>query len=142
MKFDFTQLYAEVDTDFDLSHMILRPLRLELDSLGKNILPLALKLKSDDFTLKFIISATRKSSVLKVKGPLFLYKRKHVEFSLFIPYAEFGSFIERIEYVLLQISTGIKSVLFQYEVDDDGIDAKVQKIFALVKENPMAFEYK
>ena len=141
MKFNFTQIYAEVDTDFDLSHMILRPLRGELDSLGMNIPLFANKLNAEEFTLTFIISATRKSNALDVKGPLFLYKRKQVEFSLFIPYVEFENFFKRIEYVLLQVLMGIKSVLLRYDVDVEGIDSKFQKISSLVQENPKAFEY-
>lgn len=142
MKCNFTQIYAEVGAAYSLSHMLLNPLQQRLDALGKYIPLLGDKLKSDDFVLNFIISATRKNDSMYTKGPSFLPKRKRVEFSIFIPYREIIDFGERIEYVLGQLANGIKAVLEKYEVDTSGVDECVQELIVLAKQSPLDYQYR
>ena len=141
MKCDFTQIYAEIGAAYSSSHMLLNPLQQKLDALGKNIPFLAEKLKADDFEINYIISATRKFDSMYTKGPLFLHKRKRVEFAIFVPYREIADFGDRIGFVLRQVAAGIKAILEKYSIDNSGVDGCVEEIIALVKQRPLDYQY-
>ena len=141
MKCDFNQIYAEIGADFNLSHMLLRPLRVKLDALGKDIPFLAEKLKAEDFVIDYVISSKRAIDATYIMGPTYLRKRQRVEFSIFIPYREIADFGERIEYALGQVAVGIKLVFEKYGVDSSGVDECVKEMIALAKQSPKDYEY-
>ncbi len=141
MKYDFTQIYAEVGVSFKLSHMLLNPLLAKLESLGKEIPFLAEKVKAEDFVLDFIISSKRGIDATYIMGPNYLRKRARVEFSIFVPYRQIADFGERIDYVLGQVAVGIKMVFDKYGVDSSGVDGCAQQMIALARKSPKDYEY-
>jgi hypothetical protein len=141
MKFDFAQLYSEIGTDFNLSGMLLKPMRAKLDALGRSIPVLAEKLQADDFVIDFMISARRAARETTIGGPRYLRKRQRVEFSILIPFRDIADFGERVDYVLGQVALGIKLVFDKYGVDNGGVDACAQEMIALAKADPKAYQY-
>ena len=140
MKSQFTQIYAEVGVAFDLPHLLLKALRAKLDALGKTVPVFAKRFKTDDFVIDYIISATRRSGDLHVKGPGFLRKRPRVEFSIFIPYVEIADHGERMAYVLDQVGAGIREVLERYGVDSSGVEDCVREMIALVQSGSQDYQ--
>ena len=141
MKFDFSQIYPEIDTDFDLSGMLLELLCERLDSLQKEINHYNKKFQGDDYSIVFIISATRNKVSLETKGPRFLRKSREVEFALHIPYKEIKDFDAKVSYVLNHIAQGIIFVLKKYESDPTGIEETIQDVIKTVRNSGEKYRY-
>ena len=136
MKFSFGQIYPEVGARFSLPGTLLTLLRSRLDELQKEIKHFKNKFPEDDFSIVFIISATRKKDRVEAKGPTYLHKRREIEFAVHIPYKEMPEFDEKISYVLNQIAEGIISVLNKYKTDSSGIKEVIQDVVRIVQQNP------
>ncbi|HGA4729071.1 TPA: hypothetical protein ACISU1_004442, partial [Salmonella enterica subsp. enterica serovar Wangata] len=96
--------------------------------------------KTDDFSIIFVISATRKSETLNVKGPTTKSKDKETYFSLFIPYREFSVFTIQISYVLDNIAEGIIFVLDKYKTDSSGVKESISEVKALIESDPEKYQ--
>ena len=140
MKCDFTQIYAEVGTSYNVSYKLWRPLEIRLDALGKNIPILAEKLKTEDFVIDYILSAKRAIDSTYIMGPIFLRKRHRVEFSIFTPYRDIDDMVDRVEYVLAQLAVGIKLVFEKYGVDHTGVDDCISEVVELIRHDPLEYE--
>jgi len=99
------------------------------------------KFRGADFSLGFVISATRKRDTFVIDGPIFLKKPKGVDFIFPIPYRQIENTQERIDYVLDHIAEGIVNVLRKYDVPDSGIAQAVKEVANTVRDNPKEFEY-
>ncbi|WP_010504042.1 hypothetical protein [Paenibacillus elgii] len=143
MNIDFTQLYYEPGTRFDsITPMILDLLYERLDALKVSIPHFEEKLKDENYSLVFIISATKEKTTLEVRGPNILRKSKDVEFALHIPYKEVVNFTDQVAYVLDFIAEGIVWVFEKYAISSSGVAEAVESVARTVQENPEAFQYK
>lgn len=142
MNIEFGQIYVELNTDFDLPSFLLKKLREELDSLGKDISHFNAIFKHSDFKLVFIISATRKNDELNVKGPTLVRKNPAAEFVIFIPYKEIVEFVDKVSYVLPYVAEGVAFVFNKYKEDSSGVEDAVHKVIAAVNNDPEAFQRK
>lgn len=81
MKVYFSQIYLEGEnTTFPITNTIIHLLSIQLDKLNKNLNHYEKLFKTDDFSIIFVISATRKSETLNVKGPTTKSKDKETYF--------------------------------------------------------------
>lgn len=139
MKISFTQIYAEVGTSFGLSGALLTVLAKRLNGLKKDIPSLREKRGWKDFTIVLIITATRKSDELQVKGPLWLRKTPVVEFAVHIPYREFACLEEQVAYVLHQLGQGLVSLFDKYGGDSTGLADVFAQVTQVVENDPPAY---
>ncbi|WP_175691756.1 hypothetical protein [Burkholderia anthina] len=100
MEIGFGQIYPEVGAFFDFTNTVLVELNEGINSLKISFAHYIKLFSSDEFSVVFIISATKKSDALSVKGPTTLMKKKRVEFVLHIPYRKFESFSDQMDYAL------------------------------------------
>lgn len=121
MNIQFSQIYAEVNTSYDITNTILAPLRNYLNGLDKNINHYEKLFLTDDYSVIFIILATRKNNEIIVKDPTPLSKKKQVEFVIFVPYKEISSFTDQMSYILDCIAEGIIFVFDKYKTDPSGV---------------------
>ena len=139
MNIEFGQIYAEIETDFYFAATLLAYLEGRLDALHKKLLYYEKKYGNSDYTLAFIISATRKNTEMQARGPTVLRKSPTIEFVLYIPYQEFGDFEEAIEYALKQVAIGIVQVFERYKTPTDGVIEAIDEVIAMVKRNPQHY---
>ncbi len=141
MKIYFSQIYLEgEDTTFLVTNTLIHRLSNQLDKLNKKINHYEKLFKTDDFSMIFVISATRKNEVLTVKGPTTKSKNKEIYFSLFIPYQEVNSFTEQTSYVLDYIVEGIISVLNKYKTDPSGVKEAVEAVKKMIMDDPEKYQ--
>ncbi|CNC63846.1 Uncharacterised protein [Yersinia pseudotuberculosis] len=139
MNIQFSQIYAEVDTSYDITNTVLTPLRHYLVMLNKNIMHYNKLFNADDYSIVFIISATRNDKEL-VKGPTTLSKKKKVEFVIFIPYKELKTFAEQMSYVLDYIAEGIIFVFNKYKTDPSGVKEAVEEVKKMIMDDPDKYQ--
>ncbi|MDN7225418.1 hypothetical protein QZL56_19505 [Providencia stuartii] len=139
MKILFSQIYAEIDTSYDITNSVLIPLKNNLDALDKNIIHYEKLFKTNDYSVVFIITSTRGNSPL-VKGPTTLSKKKKVEFVIFIPYKESTSFTERICHAIDYIEKGIIFVFDKYKSDSSGVKEVFEELKALIINDPEKYQ--
>jgi len=142
MNIYFGQISSVPGADFGLSGMLLKLLRERLDGLHKEIKFFKDKFKGEEFSIVFIISATRDKTSVEAKGPAYLRKKKEIEFAVYIPYKEITDFNEKVAYVLNHLTQGIISVLNRYETDSTGIEETIREVVRIVQADPDAFQYK
>ncbi len=139
MNIEFGQIYVELDTDFDLPSLLLKRLREELDVLGKEISHFNRIFKNADFKLVFIISATRKTDELNIKGPNLVRKKPAAEFVIFIPYKEIVDFVDKVSYALPYVAKGVIFVFNKYKTDSSGVEDIVRNVIVEVRDEPEKF---
>lgn len=110
MKFYFTQIYAEPGAAFHFSAEFLSLMVEELDALCLSF-P---KFEQRYSTFVVIITATRRSEKLEVKGPIYLRKRPEIEFALWVPFRQIDSPIERCIYVAKYVGAGVMELCNRY----------------------------
>jgi len=139
MNIEFGQIYVELNADFDLPSLLLKRLREELDALGKEISHFNTIFKNSDFKLVFIISATRKTDELNIKGPTLVRKKPAAEFVIYIPYKEIVDFVDKVSYVLPYVAKGVVFVLNKYKKDSSGVEDVVRNVIVAVRDEPETF---
>lgn len=139
MNIQFSQIYAEVNTSYDITNTVLIPLTNRLDSLNKGIIHYENLFHSIDYSIVFIISATRQDKEL-VKGPTTCSKKKKTEFVIYVPYKEFKEFTEQIYYILDYIAEGIIFVFNKYKTDSSGIKDAVEEVKVLIANSPEKYQ--
>ncbi|WP_083214539.1 MULTISPECIES: hypothetical protein [Burkholderia cepacia complex] len=136
MKISFGQIYPEVGASFDFTNTVLAELNDGINSLKGSFSHYAKLFSGDDFSVVFIISATKKSDALSVKGPTTLAKKKRVEFVLHIPYKQFESFSDQMDYALNFIGCGIKSTFDKYNSDSSGVVEIINRTKDVIRADP------
>lgn len=142
MKISFTQIYVELNTSFDLSGGLLQLLAGQLNLLKKEISALQKKFEGKDFTLAFIITATRQSDDVQVKGPTWVRRMSRVEFAVYVPAREFSIFEEKIEYVLAKLAQGVIATFERYGSDSVGMQDVFAKVAVEARGNPALYRSK
>lgn len=141
MNIYFSQIYLEgEDTTFAVTNTLIHRLSQRLDVLNKKINHYDKLFKGEDFSVVFVISATRKKNTLEVKGPTTYSKDKETSFSLFIPYQEISSFIEQMNYVLDYIAEGIIFVFNKYKTDPSGVKEAIEEVKKLIAADPEKYQ--
>ncbi|MFL6463706.1 MAG: hypothetical protein ACJ73N_04770 [Bryobacteraceae bacterium] len=142
MRIALASVYNEVGTSFHLPHLVVKVLRERLQQLlaSTEILEFNEKFRTGDFSVGFIISATRKKETFTVEGPIFMKKPKGIDFIFLIPYKQVPDLNERIDYVLGYVAEGIVQVLRRYNAPDPGITDAVRNVAMFVHQNPKQFE--
>jgi hypothetical protein len=135
--------YDEVGTSFRLSHLVVKALRDKLREVfsSTEIQEFNERFHGQDFSVGFVISATRKSDNLEVDGPIFMKKPKGVDFIFRIPYREVPEMQARIDYVFDNLADGITAVMKKYGAADPGVARAFKDVADAVRGNPKAFEY-
>jgi hypothetical protein len=143
MRIALASVYEEVGTSFHLSHLVVKFLREKLQELFNSleISEFSEKFGGNDFSLGFIISATRSSESLIVNGPVIMKKPKAVDFVLLIPFRQISDSQEKIDYVLTHITDGVEQVLRRYNAPDPGVAETVKNVATTIREDPQKFEY-
>ncbi|MGS0897314.1 hypothetical protein ACVBGC_33055 [Burkholderia stagnalis] len=136
MKISFGQIYPEVGASFDFTNTILIELSEGLNGLGGSFFHYEKLFSGDDFSVVFIISATKESEKFFVKGPTTLAKRRRVEFVFHIPYKEFDKFSDQMDYAFDFIGGGIKSVFDKYNKESNDVAGAISKIKGAIHEDP------
>ncbi|WP_249744642.1 hypothetical protein [Burkholderia pyrrocinia] len=136
MKISFGQIYPEVGVSFDFTNTVLAELNEGINSLEGSFAHYVKLFSGDDFSVVFIISATKKSDILSVKGPTTLAKKKRVEFVLHIPYKQFESFLDQMDYALNFIECGVKSTFDRYNSDSSGVAEMVSRTKDAIRADP------
>lgn len=130
-----------MDTSYSLHHTLLKQLAEKVTSLNVSVDFFRHKLLVDDFTLYAVISATRKSAAVDVKGPIFLKKDKAVELVLHIPYVNIEEFSERVVYALRNSELGLSNVFEKYELDVSGMKKVFDAIVLEFRSNVKKYTY-
>jgi hypothetical protein len=143
MKIALMSLYEEVGTSFRLSHLVIKALRDRLREVlsSTEIQEFNDRFSGQDFSVGFVISATRKSDTLIVDGPILMKKPKGVDFVFRIPYKNLTEVHEKVDYVFGNVAEGIAAVMKKYGVPDPGVAQAVRAVADAVRENPKTFEY-
>lgn len=143
MKIALMSVYNEVGTSFKLSHLVLKALEQKLRELfaAVEIPELSEKFRGQDFSLGFVISATRENDCLRVDGPKFMKKPKAADFVFLIPHKEISDVQARIDYVFNNLTDGIAQILDRYKVADPGVGKVIRNVATMVHENPKEYEY-
>ncbi|WP_321790358.1 hypothetical protein [Burkholderia pyrrocinia] len=136
MKISFGQIYPEVGASFDFTNTVLAELNEGINSLGANFAHYIKLFSSDEFSVVFIISATKKSDGLSVKGPTTLAKKRRVEFVLHIPYRQFESFSDQMDYALNFIGDGVRSIFEKYNSDSGGVAEIIDRTKNVIRADP------
>jgi hypothetical protein len=131
MKFAFTQLYPEPDTDFDLSSRSLRCLSEHLNAEERSLAHFTKIFKGEEYRLVSVISATRNRETLEVKGPVYLRAQCAVEFYLWLPYRKLD-FVKRVHFVFSSITEGLIQILSKYHGNPAGIKNAVDSAITTV----------
>lgn len=119
MDIDFTQIYLESDAVYALPVAYLRKLKSFLNRQSLKIGFFKKKFDWDNYecTLVFMISATRKSDVLEIKGPSYHKKGRAVEFAIYIPYRDFSDEHQKFIYVARYLRQAAIEILHKYKTD-------------------------
>ncbi|WMY92608.1 hypothetical protein [Snodgrassella communis] len=139
MKINFIQVYAEIDTSYDITNTVLIPLKKYLNGLNKSVVHYDKLFKTDDYRIVFYISATREHKDF-VKGPKTYSKQKKVEFFIFLPYKEFDIFTQQMNYILDCIGQGIIFVFKKYKTDPTGVEEVMDKMKTLITSDPEKYQ--
>lgn len=135
----FSQLYAEVDTNYSITNTVFYKISNRIDKLHRSFKHYEKLFKGDEFSIVFVISATRENKEL-IKGPLTISKEITSYFSIFIPYKKFDLFSEQMSYILDYIAEGIIFVFNKYKTDPSGVKESIEKVKKLIADDPEKYQ--
>ncbi|EBP9775095.1 hypothetical protein AH835_21380 [Salmonella enterica] len=141
MNIYFSQIYLEgEDTTFPITNTLIHLLSHQLDSLDKKIKHYEKLFKGDNYSITFVISATRKDDKLNIKGPTTKSKDKETYFSLFIPYKDIDSVTDKIMYALNYIEEGVIFVFNKYKTDSSGVKEAMESVKKIFMDDPEKYQ--
>lgn len=139
MRILFSQVYAEVNTELRVTNTLLNEVSSRLNSFGYEFNHYQKLFNGDDYSIVFVISATREKKDL-VKGPLTISKDRKVYFTIFNQYKESLSFVDEMTYVLDNILKGISLVFNKYGTDLFGVNESIDEVKKLLIDNPEKYK--
>jgi hypothetical protein len=138
MKVYFTQTYADVGVNFDISHKVTSELtdRVNKELVDENVFELK---HGEDYKLGFVMSAKKGIDDTVIKGPSISGRYKTVEYILYLPYEKVMESPDRLRTILCYVSKGVTSVLSSYIPTSRRIEVLLSDLIREISEN---LEYK
>lgn len=142
MNIDFTQMYVEPGSYYNIPGKALERLSDELNQLSLKIPALQTQFKTDDYTLMLVISAKKNQDKAEVKGPKIRHSSKEAEFALYLPWVNCADFSQEITHVFRWISESIKTLLSRYEIQTSGVSAAAERAIEDILREPEKYQRK
>src|SRR5262245_56694701 len=135
MKVYFTQIYADVGANFNISHKVISELtdRVNKELVDENVFELKY---GEGYRLGFVISAKKDIDDMVIKGPSISGRYKTVEYIIYLPYEKVMENPDRLRTILCYVSKGVTSVLSAYNTTNCRIDVLLSDLTREMSENP------
>jgi hypothetical protein len=134
MKVYFTQIYADVGVNFNISYKVTNELtdRVNKELIDENVFELK---HGEGYKLGFVISAKKGIDDMVIKGPSTSGRYKTVEYVLYLPYEKVMESPDQLRTILHYVSKGVTSVLSAYNATSCGIDVLLSDLTREMSEN-------
>lgn len=139
MKIYFGQIYIQVGVSFPFNYLFQNFLGTKVTEFVQSS-PKFIKLYGEDYSLIFRVSAKKELTTNEIKGATIYKKKKHIEFTIFLPYTLIMQNAEPNKEALKFLFDGIYEVLDKYEINTSMLKSEQDKIINKIMSSPEMFD--